>query len=68
MRARTAGGAATPASVEPVASAAAPASDSTTFLSVVDGDTIQTSAGTVRIIGIDTPNEVSAATRKRRLR
>jgi len=26
-----------------------------TFLSVVDGDTITTSAGTVRIIGIDTP-------------
>lgn len=26
-----------------------------TFVSVVDGDTIETSAGTVRIIGIDTP-------------
>ena len=28
---------------------------SATFMSVVDGDTIETSAGTVRIIGIDTP-------------
>lgn len=27
----------------------------TVFLSVIDGDTIETSAGTVRIIGIDTP-------------
>lgn len=26
-----------------------------TFLSVIDGDTIETSAGTVRLIGIDTP-------------
>lgn len=26
-----------------------------TFLSVVDGDTIETSAGTVRLIGVDTP-------------
>lgn len=29
--------------------------DAVTFTSVVDGDTIETSAGTVRIIGIDTP-------------
>ncbi len=29
--------------------------DPITFLSVIDGDTIRTSAGTVRIIGIDTP-------------
>lgn len=29
--------------------------DSVTFVSVVDGDTIKTSAGTVRLIGIDTP-------------
>lgn len=32
-----------------------PASEQITFVSVVDGDTIETSAGTVRIIGIDTP-------------
>ncbi|MGN6127370.1 MAG: thermonuclease family protein [Humibacter sp.] len=31
------------------------ASEQITFVSVVDGDTIETSAGTVRIIGIDTP-------------
>jgi micrococcal nuclease len=31
------------------------ASQQSTFLSVVDGDTIETSAGTVRILGIDTP-------------
>lgn len=30
-------------------------SESTTYQSVVDGDTIQTSAGRVRLIGIDTP-------------
>ncbi|GAA1941454.1 thermonuclease family protein [Microbacterium aoyamense] len=29
--------------------------ETATFLDVVDGDTIETSAGTVRIIGIDTP-------------
>lgn len=33
----------------------APAPEPATFISVVDGDTIETSAGTVRIIGIDTP-------------
>lgn len=31
------------------------ASDQAVFVSVVDGDTIETSLGTVRIIGIDTP-------------
>lgn len=57
-----------PAAVEPTPSentpSAAPSpsgeptaseSESVVFLSVVDGDTIETSAGTVRIIGIDTP-------------
>ncbi|WP_396642915.1 thermonuclease family protein [Microbacterium sp.] len=29
--------------------------DAVTFAAVIDGDTIETSAGTVRIIGIDTP-------------
>lgn len=29
--------------------------ESTTFKSIVDGDTIKTSAGTVRLIGVDTP-------------
>lgn len=29
--------------------------ETATFLSVVDGDTVETSAGTVRLIGIDTP-------------
>ena len=37
-----------------------------TFVSVVDGDTIETSAGTVRIIGIDAPETGSAGTRKHR--
>lgn len=49
---------------EPAASApsstAAPvppgsATESATFVAVIDGDTIETSAGTVRLIGIDTP-------------
>ena len=41
----------------PVPSRDAPESltQTATFLSVVDGDTIRTSAGTVRILGIDTP-------------
>ncbi|MBD8023682.1 thermonuclease family protein [Microbacterium gallinarum] len=34
---------------------AQPAPDLVTFVEVIDGDTIETSAGTVRIIGIDTP-------------
>lgn len=42
-----------PASSTPAATPGA--DDSVTFMSVVDGDTIETSAGTVRIIGIDTP-------------
>ncbi|SFI40556.1 Endonuclease YncB, thermonuclease family [Microbacterium saccharophilum] len=42
---------ATPAASVP----AEPAAEPVTFVSVVDGDTIETSAGTVRIIGIDTP-------------
>ncbi len=44
-------------STPPTASerAAESLTQTTTFLSVVDGDTIRTSAGTVRIIGIDTP-------------
>lgn len=32
-----------------------PPGDITTFVAVVDGDTVETSAGTVRLIGIDTP-------------
>lgn len=40
----------------PTATASAEtAPGSITFVSVVDGDTIETSAGTIRIIGIDTP-------------
>jgi micrococcal nuclease len=31
------------------------ATESATFVAVIDGDTIETSAGTVRLIGIDTP-------------
>lgn len=50
------GCAATPAPPSPVGPVAESASGgSTTFLSVVDGDTIETTAGTVRIIGIDAP-------------
>lgn len=41
-----------------------PAAIPITFVSVIDGDTIKTSAGTVSIIGIDTPSEASAATTK----
>ena len=32
-----------------------PAQESATFVAVVDGDTIETSAGTVRLVGIDAP-------------
>lgn len=39
------------ATASPTPSAIGPA----TFLSVVDGDTIETSAGTVRLMGVDTP-------------
>lgn len=65
---------ASPTSASSSAPAATPsptatqAGESADFLSVIDGDTIETSAGTVRIIGIDTPergecghNEASAA-------
>ncbi|MDT0143223.1 thermonuclease family protein [Microbacterium sp. PRC9] len=46
----------TPTSAAEVGSTSAEsASEQITFVSVVDGDTIETSAGTVRIIGIDTP-------------
>ena len=31
--------------------------ETVTFLEIIDGDTIETSAGTVRIIGIDTPEQ-----------
>lgn len=34
-----------------------PAGEAVTFVSVVDGDTIETTAGTVRIVGIDTPEQ-----------
>ncbi len=50
--------AAPPASASPGPRASSPpaaAEESVTFVSVIDGDTIETSAGTVRIIGIDTP-------------
>lgn len=43
-----------PGSVASGPPSAAPTTDST-FVSVVDGDTIETSTGTVRIIGIDAP-------------
>lgn len=33
----------------------APAAEAVAFVAVVDGDTVETSAGTVRIIGIDAP-------------
>lgn len=36
---------------------AEPAEDAATFIAVIDGDTIETSEGTVRIIGIDTPEQ-----------
>jgi endonuclease YncB( thermonuclease family) len=46
----------TPTLVPGAASAGSePAAEQITFVSVIDGDTIETSAGTVRIIGIDTP-------------
>lgn len=46
-----------PAPAAPASSSpASPATtDTVTFAAVIDGDTIETSAGTVRIIGIDTP-------------
>lgn len=46
--------AASPA-VEATTVPAVSASASATFVAVVDGDTVETSVGTVRIIGIDTP-------------
>lgn len=39
----------------PAESEAVASSEQATLVSVIDGDTIETSAGTVRIIGIDTP-------------
>ena len=39
----------------PAAESTTAASESAGFASVIDGDTIETSAGTIRIIGIDTP-------------
>ena len=47
-----------PATSSPAATpdpTATEAGEPATFVSVVDGDTVETSAGTVRIIGIDTP-------------
>lgn len=44
-----------PTLVAPTSAAPGSATEQATFVSVVDGDTIETSAGTVRIIGIDTP-------------
>lgn len=44
-----------PAKPSPMAGPTTPTSKTATVVSVVDGDTIQTSAGTVRLIGIDTP-------------
>jgi micrococcal nuclease len=41
--------------VPEVLSSPAPDTAAASFVSVVDGDTIETSAGTVRLIGIDTP-------------
>ncbi|MGL3151660.1 thermonuclease family protein [Microbacterium sp. A82] len=41
--------------IEPADSPQLPPAAATTFVSVIDGDTIETSEGTVRIIGIDTP-------------
>lgn len=47
----------TPAPTPPAASPTPtePGTPTTAFVAVVDGDTIETSAGTVRLIGIDTP-------------
>ena len=42
-----------PAAASPTPTA--PGTPTTAFVAVVDGDTIETSAGTVRLIGIDTP-------------
>lgn len=50
-----------PTSPGPAAASSAPGADGTavtrtaTFKAVIDGDTVSTSAGTVRLIGIDTP-------------
>ncbi|MFI8593804.1 thermonuclease family protein [Microbacterium sp. NPDC078428] len=46
-----------PAPTAPASSSPSPpaTTDTVTFAAVIDGDTIETSAGTVRIIGIDTP-------------
>jgi micrococcal nuclease len=43
------------APIEPSSNPPPAATDTVTFAAVIDGDTIETSAGTVRIIGIDTP-------------
>jgi endonuclease YncB( thermonuclease family) len=43
------------ATTEPAADPTSSVESSVTFESVIDGDTIETSAGTVRIIGIDAP-------------
>lgn len=45
---------ASPAATEPVRSSE-PAEIPVTFSAVIDGDTVETSQGTVRLIGIDTP-------------
>lgn len=45
---------ASPAAAEPVRSSE-PAEIPVTFSAVIDGDTVETSQGTVRLIGIDTP-------------
>ena len=55
---RAAGAATAPAptpSATPTSTPSPPQPSGVAFLSVVDGDTIETSAGTVRLIGIDTP-------------
>ncbi|MEA5055809.1 MAG: thermonuclease family protein [Propionicimonas sp.] len=46
---------ATVAAPAPTITPTAPGTEAATFASVVDGDTLTTSAGTVRLIGIDTP-------------
>lgn len=58
----------TDAAASAPAGTTAPPADAVTFVAVIDGDTIETSAGKVRIIGIDAPergqcgqNEASAA-------
>jgi len=44
-----------PVSIPAVSTPAEASAEPITFISVVDGDTIETSAGTIRIIGIDAP-------------